>query len=200
MLFKHSLTLFAAFASALSGVLSLPQDKSDVDIVAFLRAQKVPEVVPGPGLPSLESLNITSADLYEKAIARVVSLHAKSPNEESSLTKRYDPTCDWIIISAIDAYSCYYYLEYLDTTPCVVPSYGSRFCHSTGGYNGDVAWYGSTNGIGWGTTQSTCREVAWGGIWVINNCRKGYYHILSISGGTNAAWDNENLIVRIGKL
>jgi hypothetical protein len=24
-----------------------------------------PEVIPGPGLPSLESLNLTSADLYE---------------------------------------------------------------------------------------------------------------------------------------
>ncbi|EAU89071.2 hypothetical protein CC1G_11911 [Coprinopsis cinerea okayama7 len=143
-LFKHSLTLFAAFASALTGVLSLPQDKSDVDIVAFLRAQKVPEVVPGPGLPSLESLNITSADLYEKTIGRMVTLHSTSPNEESSLTKRYNPTCDWIEISALDAWNCYYYLEYLDTTPCVVPPYGTRFCHTTAGYN-DVAWYGSTN-------------------------------------------------------
>lgn len=28
------------------------------------RAAKVPEVIPGPGLPSLKSLGLTSADLY----------------------------------------------------------------------------------------------------------------------------------------
>lgn len=33
--------------------------------VTTVVARDWPEVVPGPGLPSLESLNLTSAELYE---------------------------------------------------------------------------------------------------------------------------------------
>lgn len=32
--------------------------------VGIVAAATVPEVIPGPGLPSLESLNLTSQDLY----------------------------------------------------------------------------------------------------------------------------------------
>ncbi|EAU89024.2 hypothetical protein CC1G_09993 [Coprinopsis cinerea okayama7 len=44
------------FALIVSVALALPQDSSKVDV-------ECPEIIPGPGLPSLASLNLTSQDL-----------------------------------------------------------------------------------------------------------------------------------------
>ncbi|EFI27096.1 hypothetical protein CC1G_15226 [Coprinopsis cinerea okayama7 len=110
-------------------------------------------VVPGEGLPSLESLNLTSAELYHRAQVRFDLQHASSAHE-SSLERRYEPQCDGKGINIQRAYSCFEYLLALGNTPCVVTSAGARFCHTTDA-SGNVAWWGETNGIGGGTTQST---------------------------------------------
>ena len=44
--------------------------------VGIVAAATVPEVIPGPGLPSLESLNLTSQDLH--AMGPIESEHAHS--------------------------------------------------------------------------------------------------------------------------
>ncbi|KAG2003783.1 hypothetical protein CC2G_004361 [Coprinopsis cinerea AmutBmut pab1-1] len=209
MFWKSSLAFFAALSFAVRGVSSLPQttpesnDERDVvnRILALLGTKEIPEVVPGPNLPSLESLNLTSLDLYERALARFELARVEDipeTEDKPSLTKRYTPTCNSVMIDRLRALACYEYLWALDTTACVVPPFGSRFCHTTHG-SGDVAWWGSTDGIGWDTTQSTCREVADGGVWVLNNCHTPTWpYGLSQHEGTNAAWGNANLIVRIG--
>ncbi|EFI26825.1 hypothetical protein CC1G_15748 [Coprinopsis cinerea okayama7 len=209
MFWNTCFTLFFSLSVAVRGVVSLPQttpesnDEREVvnRILSLLGTKEIPEVVPSPNLPSLESLNITSLDLFKRALARFDSERAEAATQAESnpdLTRRYTPTCDGNGLNPYYAYVCYYYLWDLDSTPCVVPPFGSRFCHTTHG-SGDVAWWGSTNGIGWDTTQSTCREVAAGGAWVLQNCQfPSWPGLTYFTGGTNAAWGNENLIVRIG--
>lgn len=50
-----------------------------------------PEVIPGPGLPSLASLNLTSAELYEMTPAsthhlfpHLIAYRARSPADQSN--------------------------------------------------------------------------------------------------------------------
>lgn len=52
-----SIVLAMAFVKAVVATLNTK--------VTTVVARDWPEVVPGPGLPSLESLNLTSAELYE---------------------------------------------------------------------------------------------------------------------------------------
>ncbi|EAU89022.2 hypothetical protein CC1G_09991 [Coprinopsis cinerea okayama7 len=169
----------------------------------LIRAAETGElvIVPGPGLPSLESLNLTSRDLVVRALARLERLKEAEDTERgsSSLTKRYTPTCDYnsaLLLQDRVAF-CFEYLHSIGSTTCAVPSWGSRFCHTVTG-TWDVSWWGRVNGASY--TQSSCADVANGGLWVMNNCRfyyppnNPYYYIQE---GTNAAWGNENLIVEI---
>ncbi|EAU87832.1 hypothetical protein CC1G_01479 [Coprinopsis cinerea okayama7 len=169
----------------------------------LIRAAETGEfkVVPGPGLPSLESLNFTSRDLVVRALERIErSKEAQEDRERSSsFTKRYTPTCDWhqYLISMPNAWACHEYLHSIGSVTCAVPSSGSRFCHTVSG-NADVAWYGRVNGVSY--TQSSCANVANGGVWVLNNCiLTAFPSIPVLNEGTNAAWGNENLIVEIRK-
>ncbi|EAU89072.1 hypothetical protein CC1G_11912 [Coprinopsis cinerea okayama7 len=124
-----------------------------------------PEVTPGPGLPSLESLNLTSADLCKPPEEFIASLG--EVEEEPRLAKRYTPWCGGSsVVTLSNALSCYNYLYALGDTACVVPPSGSRFCTASGWL--PAAWYGTS--VDGTTTQSTCRDVARGGAWVINNC------------------------------
>ncbi|KAJ4374808.1 hypothetical protein N0V83_001885 [Neocucurbitaria cava] len=73
---------------------------------------EVLEVIPGPGLPSLESLGITSEYLF--------SLGAPEPSgdEMSILT---DSTCGTNYGSVNNAIACYNYLKNLGKQNCGVP-------------------------------------------------------------------------------
>ncbi|KAG2005409.1 hypothetical protein CC2G_001814 [Coprinopsis cinerea AmutBmut pab1-1] len=155
-------------------------------------------VVPGPGLPSLESLNLTSRDLVVRALDRIERhKEAQEDNERlGSLTKRYTPTCSWgQYISYANALVCFEYLHSIGGVTCAVPSSGSRFCHTVSGTD-DVAWHGRVNGVSY--AQSSCAHVADGGIWVLNNCISSAFPFIAVlNEGTNAAWGNENLIVEV---
>ncbi|KAG2008049.1 hypothetical protein CC2G_013520 [Coprinopsis cinerea AmutBmut pab1-1] len=191
-------------ASAFTLSLALPQGSQEL-----VATDDCPEVVPGPGLPSLASLNLTSADLCKSPEEFQMSLYGQvespssaqdSANDEKQLVKRYTPWCSGTHISAPYAASCFNYLYALGSTACEVPrGVVSRFCHSTGS-GSNVAWYGSTiDGL---YSSSTCMDVARGGEWVFWNC------IASAPGagpqfireGANAAWGNARLAVRIGPM
>ncbi|KAG2007988.1 hypothetical protein CC2G_013469 [Coprinopsis cinerea AmutBmut pab1-1] len=156
-------TLFyLALALALS--LALPQRAKDF-------VEECPEIVPGPGLPSLASLNLTSADLCKPPQEFMMARYGRvDPLFES---KEKDPRqvnnwCGSAFISLSKSQYCYNYLYALGNTACVVPMWTrTRFCHTTGNGN-EVAWYGNT--VDGTQSQSSCRDVALGGRQVLDNC------------------------------
>ncbi|KAG2007996.1 hypothetical protein CC2G_013476 [Coprinopsis cinerea AmutBmut pab1-1] len=207
--FLHSVRgaflLAALFAFLFNVSLALPQaDGTPKDFKSLTKAEIIHsaevgdlEIVPGPGLPSLESLNLTSRDLVVRAFDRMEQMR-ESNND--SLEKRYTATCDNVLMHGEGGWFCFEYLLSLGQANCIVPPWGARFCHTNYNvYVYEVAWYGATNGLGpndW--TQSKCHEVANAGIWILHNCHTPYGGAQMQFGGTDAPWNNQNLVVRIG--
>lgn len=124
---------------------------------------KYPEVKPGPGLPSLAELGITSAELYQMgkpAFRKSFFTHNDAgltiPDSNAingAFSANLDPGC-----GPTDAYTydingvivCYNYLAKLGDTACVVPADGSSaFCAS-----GDAAITGKSQLSGSGTSST----------------------------------------------
>lgn len=74
-----------------------------------------PEVIPGPGLPSLASLNLTSAELYAMPVPEGIS---------ATLNKRTDGFCGAgrSAASLNDAIACYNYLKNISSSDCGIPA------------------------------------------------------------------------------
>jgi hypothetical protein len=90
-----------------------------------------PEVVPGPGLPTLAELNITSAQLYEMG-PPVLKAHVLA-----GMATAYQPTCgpsDAAYANEDDIIACFHYLDSLGTTRCVATRgmEGNRMCKAGG--------------------------------------------------------------------
>ncbi|EAU89021.2 hypothetical protein CC1G_09990 [Coprinopsis cinerea okayama7 len=203
-------TLFLAVSlCAIGSVLALPQSAPEngpgLTPSQLIKAAETGEirVVPGPGLPSLESLNLTSRDLAVRALERIERLQevAEDSKKLSNLTKRYTPTCETSPnLNGGLGFLCYEYLHSIGNTICAVPATGSRFCHTTGG-SPDVAWRGRVNWAFY--AESSCANVAEGGLWVLNECRSYWWAApawYALHPGTHAALGNDNLVVEIGPL
>ncbi|KIJ51549.1 hypothetical protein M422DRAFT_244710 [Sphaerobolus stellatus SS14] len=116
----------------------------------------VVEVIPGPGLPSLESLGLTSAALFKKS-----SITAG----ESLLTKHFDTTCQTFnTVSAANAEACVNFLRALGQQACAVNGDNSLFCTA-----GDANIFGS-NISGGPSASSFCSDVAIGAQNILNAC------------------------------
>ena len=103
--------------------------------------QSFPVVKPGPGLPSLASLNLTSAGLYQSLIGPYLCRPsaANNPITEKpaplvygphTLATDFDPFCGGGETEAglvDDVIACFNYLEFLGQQACVVPQGGVRF-------------------------------------------------------------------------
>jgi len=154
-------TLLCAFA-LFDNVAALPVSNS-----------VVPEVVPGPGLPSLASLGLTSVGLY-----------STSPNLASrGLQKRFNAYCMTFDACNInDATACYNYLLALGTASCAVKENGV-FCTAGAAAIGGSSVHG-------GKAASACRDVATGALWSIQNC-----NVNSNVQGISAAYGNGDLAV-----
>ncbi|KAJ2978542.1 hypothetical protein NQ176_g3757 [Zarea fungicola] len=81
-----------------------------------------PQVIPGPGLPSLASLGLTNELLFDPEFQ--ARMRAKFPDTQlaarSKLSKRFDPKCmRYPAGNTRGADACAAYLRSLDTTPCV---------------------------------------------------------------------------------
>jgi len=139
----------------------------------------VPEVIPGPGLPSLASLGLTSAELYNRA---------PTPEQLATLERRFPLMCAEVppACSVADAVACLNFLSALGTTACTVNGDNVTFCTA-----GSCNWFGS-NISGGSSASSFCSDVATGGNVVINTCQGNGF-----VDGANAANGNGNLIVTI---
>ncbi|KAJ6582513.1 hypothetical protein DFH09DRAFT_1360401 [Mycena vulgaris] len=138
-----------------------------------------PEVIPGPGLPSLTSLGLTSADLYERV---------PTSDEVSTLEARFDLLCGEVEppCAVADAVACFNFLNASGKTACTVKGENITFCTA-----GSCKWVGS-NISGGPSASSLCRDVAAGGNAVINTCQDN-----GLVDGVTAATENRNLIVTI---
>ncbi|KAF1846668.1 uncharacterized protein K460DRAFT_417705 [Cucurbitaria berberidis CBS 394.84] len=175
--------LSAKFISSLLFSLASLQAVSATPIVEA--REKYPDVIPGPGLPSLESLGLTTAKLYE--------MPRPEPPE---MTAMFDPRCgpsEAAYTSVGGVIACYQYLRNLGTTRCGVPGSGrvTEFCRS-----GDA--HASGQSLTGRDESSYCSDVAIGLLWVIDHCTRADQSVAGFAapngngnffvGGTNIRW------------
>ena len=142
---KALVSLFLATMASLVQSAALPAEATTV----------YPEVIPGPGLPSLASLGLTSADLYNrtiednrtrphhfprhKHIANIIPHPAPFPLSAGILERRFDPGCgpsESAYTSVSNIIACYNFLRSIGGNACVVNGQaGSRstFCSAGDG-------------------------------------------------------------------
>ncbi|KIM21872.1 hypothetical protein M408DRAFT_333198 [Serendipita vermifera MAFF 305830] len=138
-----------------------------------------PEVVPGPGMPSLASLGLTSKDLYEGA----------GVTGKRDLLTRFDRICYDNGCGRVprgDAQACINYLRNLGTQRCGLSGENVVMCSA------GVAIVGGSNITG-RPVSSYCSDVAIGGQNIINACTDGN----GLVAGADAANGNGDLIVWI---
>ncbi|CCM03423.1 uncharacterized protein FIBRA_05554 [Fibroporia radiculosa] len=141
----------------------------------------VVEVIPGPSFPSLESLGLTSEELFAKGPPPALT------SRITELQKRYDPVCQGYSTGSVDnVIACFNYLEALGTTACTVNGDDVIMCTA-----GD-AEVGGSNISGDSSVSSYCSDAALGVQWVFTNCNyEGQV------GGSQAANGNGNLIMSV---
>ncbi|KIJ64457.1 hypothetical protein HYDPIDRAFT_40205 [Hydnomerulius pinastri MD-312] len=139
------------------------------------------EVIPGPGLPSLESLGLTSEELF-----------AKGPpaTKRGEVEKRYTNVCQTYSTGSVDnVIACFNYLEALGTKACGVNGDNVIMCTA-----GDAEVSGS-NISGGPSASSYCSDAALGVQWIFTYCNSG-----GRVGGSAAANGNGFLIMSVDNI
>lgn len=194
-----SIVLAVAFLQA---TVAMPTNE-----VAAVVVRNYPEVVPGPGLPSLASLNLTSAELYEMVpVGKHPTLPYSSPfptvqdhpltsppptaagvkTEAALFTLECGPE-DAAYTNVNGLIACFNYLNALGTTSCGVPGYGNPVIQMC--YSGDAQVIGQS--ITGDDESSYCRDVATAVLDVINGCTRPDQSC----AGFDAAYGNGDLII-----
>ncbi|KAK4445131.1 hypothetical protein QBC34DRAFT_473017 [Podospora aff. communis PSN243] len=156
-------------------------------------------ITPGLGLPSLESLGVTVAELVEEAFREIHDETAAAAAAAPTLSRRA-AVCRHAFSNMVyraSALACAGYLDRLGTTPCWVPDswalpHGqhSRFCTANvGGFHDPVL----ISGYGrYQSTSSHCYHVAHAVRVVESGC--AWSDFFQYAGHENA-WGNGNLEV-----
>lgn len=179
-------------AVLISGYLWAPQHLVSAGAAAFKIPDEIAKSItiePGPGLPSLESLNLTVADIVGRIEKRM------------SLEKR----ADWCQnpqqypIGYYGAKACYEYLLGLDTTPCSLVQMANpgvwmnTFCTGSDNTGGNIAVIAGAS-VGGGYQSSYRKHVAHAVREVMVGCPwSGNSNW--IRRGEHKAYGNGNLIV-----
>lgn len=95
-----------------------------ISLSSILEAPEHIQIVPGPGLPSLESFNITAVDLVKQAYTELKD-EAQSSNSTSTLQRRALICDNGPLAYRLSVRACASYLETLGNTMCRVeaPAY-----------------------------------------------------------------------------
>jgi hypothetical protein len=154
------------------------------------------EVLPGPGMPSLESLGITSADLFNTTFVDelLAPLRATAAEETSSISRRWTDQCDRDPRGPTGGVlACAAYLVALNTRDCTATNTVRRMCTSNAdGFTAIVEGIS----IKVGSTRSYCRDAAQGVYWVANRCTILHPAFgIHIAAGAAAAYGNGDLIM-----
>ncbi|KAF9523320.1 hypothetical protein CPB83DRAFT_898897 [Crepidotus variabilis] len=143
-----------------------------------------PEVIPGPGLPSLESLGLTSKDLYTTK----PQLTSSSSSSLEARSASYTDNCFTFTTANVDnTIACYNYLVNIGNNACTVPGDNIVFCRA-----GDAAIGGSNLHQTAGAASSACWDVSIAVQWIFNHCNVG-----GRVGGAAAANGNGDLVVGV---
>ncbi|KAK4454858.1 hypothetical protein QBC34DRAFT_464731 [Podospora aff. communis PSN243] len=153
------------------------------------------QITPGEGLPSLESLGITTADLHDNVLQQFNT----TPDSTSTLSLLRPRALECInsgpFFRILAAY-CTAYLEQLGNTPCVVTGAACTImCVARSG--ADAAYVGGRympEGITTDTTQSYCRHVAHASRMVTDNC---LINIVKSNRGREYAYGNGHFLVGV---
>ncbi|KAL2138573.1 hypothetical protein VTI28DRAFT_6594 [Corynascus sepedonium] len=150
-----------------------------ISLQGVLATPKVyPEVIPGPGLPSLAELNTTTAELYEMGLPEELDARAEV------LDKRFEGLCgpaEAAYTRVEDIISCYNYLRKLGSQKCVAKE-NTIFCTA-----GSAHIYGSALN---GQTTSRCDDVAKAVLWTVDHCTRKD----KSCAGAQAVWNNGNMV------
>ena len=154
------------------------------------------EVIPGLGMPSLESLGLTSADLFNKTFVDelLAPLAKRAQPEPAALYRRWNNLCysggTYGVNDGI--WVCAAYLFALGTKECRAGNKAIIFC-SSHARNHYTSVYGIS--IAPGDSVAHCSESAQGVYWVPNNCQPGCDGDVCFSAGAAASQGNNNLIM-----
>ncbi|KAH9475647.1 hypothetical protein JR316_0011202 [Psilocybe cubensis] len=157
-----------------------------------------PDVIPGPGLPSLEFLNLTSKDLYTMTPPTFdLSLNSRSANFDAEwyddnstpfqTTNRTSCSFTFTTGDVDNTIACFNYLVSIGNNACVVSADNVEFCRA-----GDASIGGSNLHQTSGAASSACRDVATAVQWIFTNCNVG-----GRVGGADAAYGNGDLVVGV---
>jgi hypothetical protein len=153
-------------------------------------------ITPGPGLPSLESLGITPAQLYNMSVDFVASQALEAESSKRSLAKRA-PECQTFDRVAVDTNlaACILYLAQNGGQLCFTPSSGrSVFCTSSGA-GGGAQINGATFG---GVSLSTfCSVVSNAAIDLRNTCYRCHGGFCGATGNNFLTTAGINWRVRV---
>jgi len=140
-------------------------------------------IEPGPGLPSLQSLNLTWAQLIDRR-PPVAATDDDAGLASRDVEKRWVSYCTYNDpINWSDSEHCWSYLYGLGSTVCGVNN-GGVFCRS-----GAVSWLGITEDQGYHTTS--CRDISDSGRWVLDYCWSNSQRV----EGAHSAWANNMIYV-----
>ncbi|KIJ12783.1 hypothetical protein PAXINDRAFT_14347 [Paxillus involutus ATCC 200175] len=174
-MFNKSL-LFAALCALTSAVAAVPATTPDY-----------PELVPGPGMPTLASLNLTSAGLYGMGPPPSLAKRTAGAELDAELEKRYTSVCQTYSTAGVDnVIACFNYLTSIGGNACGVSGDWVIFCTA-----GDADISGS-NVSGGPSASSSCQDVATAVQWIFTYCNAG-----GEVGGSDAAYGNGYLIVSV---
>ncbi|OBT61319.1 hypothetical protein VE03_09526 [Pseudogymnoascus sp. 23342-1-I1] len=149
---------------------------------AAINSIKNPKVIPGPGLPSLKELGITSEDLYKMG-------RPDSSVKTPSIQARFEPKCgpsDNAYVNVNGIIACYNYLKNVGDRNCATPS-GLGVAHFC--YSGEAEVSGQS--YDQKSYSSKCHDVADAVLWSVDHCTRAD----QLVAGFQAATGNGNLIV-----
>ena len=197
-MFRHSFALLALLATTLYSVVRgtpIAPDEEKVSLSSILEAPEQIQVVPGPGLPSLKSLNLTTVDLIQQAYLKLDS------NPAGTLGRRAFCDNTGPLAYRLSAGACASYLEALGDTMCrVEPPYLNTvvMCSAQvgGSFDNFIRVIGSNylNAFPPAAVQSYCRHVALAVWYTEAACVANSNWMKS---GQEFAYGNGNLAVRV---
>ncbi|KAJ3840648.1 hypothetical protein F5878DRAFT_522322, partial [Lentinula raphanica] len=145
-----------------------------------------PELIPGPGFPTLAELNLTSEQLYTMTPNLQTPVVPISP-ELASRSDRYTNECfTYTTANVDDVIACFNYLQNIGSNTCAVNGDNVQFCYA------GTAQISGSNISGTSSAASRCSDVALAVQWIFTYCNVG-----GQVGGAAAANGNGYLVVGV---
>jgi hypothetical protein len=208
---RRLILLAMALAGPVTGSVVAPRQEA----AAAAAAASTPEYefIPGPGMPSLESLGLTVADLFNKtwvdslfkdtpnpfapnaATARALPATNNNNGQPGSVSRRWDDICDrdgrdYGTVNAVRA--CAAYLWALNAQWCEA---GNTAVEMVRMREGNYETYVHGISVRPGSSRSFCRDCSAGVYWVADSCVAGCDGDLCAAAGSAAAGGNGDLVL-----